>query len=254
MGTIEIIVVFAALMALVAVVSIGIDWIGKPLRHRRFIPRMYRFDDEKLPVDEYGNTQFPELDGPSPMAQPSFAGPPLAGPPLAGPPMGPPPLAFPAAPTALPAGANETVATPTVRPPSEQPPPRRVAEVAPALAHSRSAFSDSLASDSSTLDAGPVQRWELGMALDTTVNDEKPDLAAKAERYWMNIASHEKFSSSHFDDDDLDRMSSGKAPRRTNPRTGRVETMQLTGLREASTAPEVQMRWPDDSVDPWNAS
>ena len=58
MGTAEMMIVFSALMALIALVTIGIDWIGKPLKHRRFIPRIYRFDDEKLPVDEYGNTTF----------------------------------------------------------------------------------------------------------------------------------------------------------------------------------------------------
>ena len=63
MGTAEMMIVFSALMALIALVTIGIDWIGKPLKHRRFIPRIYRFDDEKLPVDEYGNTTFvTELD------------------------------------------------------------------------------------------------------------------------------------------------------------------------------------------------
>ena len=51
MSTAEILIVFSALMALIALVTIGIDWIGKPLKHRRFIPHIYRFDDEKLPVD-----------------------------------------------------------------------------------------------------------------------------------------------------------------------------------------------------------
>ena len=69
MGTTEIIIVFGALMVLIALVTIGIDWIGKPLKHRRFIARIYRFENEKLPLDRYGNPTFdPEPDsiGPAP--------------------------------------------------------------------------------------------------------------------------------------------------------------------------------------------
>ncbi len=90
------------------------------------------------------------------------------------------------------------------------------------------------------------------MPLDTSIDDRKPSLAAKAERFWITTAR--LFSSSHFDDEDLARMAAGKAPRRTNPRNGKTEAMQLTGLRRASTNTDVRMRWPDDSVDPWNAS
>ena len=68
------------------------------------------------------------------------------------------------------------------------------------------------------------------------------------------MASAEAAHGSHFDADDIDRMASGKAPRRTNPRTGRTEAMQLTGLRQASVCEDVRMRWPDESVDPWSAS
>ncbi len=68
MGTAEILIVFSALMALIALVTIGIDWISKPLKNRRFIPRIYRFDDEKLPVDAYGHTDFgTDFDDPEPV-------------------------------------------------------------------------------------------------------------------------------------------------------------------------------------------
>lgn len=90
------------------------------------------------------------------------------------------------------------------------------------------------------------------MPLDTTVDDQKPSLAIKAERFW--IATAQAAHDSHFDADDIDRMAAGKAPRRTNPRTGRTEAMQLTGLRQASIREDVRMRWPDDSIDPWSAT
>jgi hypothetical protein len=281
MSTAEILIVFSALMALIALVTIGIDWIGKPLKHRRFIPHIYRFDDEKLPVDEYGNTTLGHALGepadvapvphlvPMPYIQPGTHLLPLqildhlpstisAQAPI---------------PSLIAELANPTVAVPT------QPNPRKIAQLAPAVAASsiasQSAFTDSLAPDGpvASLDEPPgmfahstiagtrsdpamptssEQAWVPGMALDMTLNDQKPSLAIKAERFWM--ATAEATSNSHFDQDDIDRMGSGKAPRRVNPRTGRTEAMQLTGLRQASDRDDVRMRWPDDSVDPWSSS
>ncbi len=284
MGTAEILIVFSALMALIALVTIGIDWIGKPLKHRRFIPRMYRFDDEKLPVDEYGNTTLeqaldePTYDAPRPgLATLPYVQPdPYLQPQV----VGHIPSAISAhVPVASSVAelANPTVAVPT------QSPPRKVAHLSPVAAApstpNKSAFTDSLAAPepaasrevalNAKLDqfahstiAGtetatvspttPRQAWAPGMALDLTVDDQKPSLAIKAERFWM--ATAEANSDSHFDQDDVDRMASGKAPRRVNPISGRTEAMQLTGLRQASDRDDVRMRWPDDSVDPWSSS
>lgn len=277
MGTAEILIVFSALMALIALVTIGIDWIGKPLKHRRFIPRMYRFDDEKLPVDEYGNTTFDVNDGgygPLPhVVPPAF---PQPGPYAAAPLQAPDHIAVQPSPVPdeFADRANPTVVSP------RQAPPRQVAQLDPAIAASgtasRSAFTDSLAepdagppAEAASVDtsvhsviagteprdvavAEPIAAWSPGMALDTTVDDEKPSLAVKAERFWISTA--ESNGESHFDDDDLARMAAGKAPRRNNPRTGKIEAMQLTGLRQASATGDVRMRWPDDAVDPWSSS
>lgn len=284
MGTAEILIVFSALMALIALVTIGIDWIGKPLKHRRFIPRMYRFDDEKLPVDEYGNTTLeqpldePTYDTPQPYPAPLpyiQPGPRLQ--PLVGGQMPAEISAHASAASSVAEMANPTVAVPI------QTPARKAAQLAPVAvassAASKSAFTDSLAAPGpaaagqvpfdeepgrfahSTIagtgtttmaPTSPEQAWTTGLALDMTVDDQKPSLAIKAERFWM--ATAEATSNSHFDQDDVDRMASGKAPRRVNPITGRTEAMQLTGLRQASDRDDVRMRWPDDSVDPWSSS
>lgn len=241
MGTAEILIVFSALMALIALVTIGIDWIGKPLKNRRFIPRIYRFEDEKLPVDAYGNTDF-SAHRVAPQ-QPARVAPPAQ-------------QAQPAQPI------------PPARPVrGDQRAPRTVARVP---ARTATAFSDSLApAAAASASADPMagarstiagtetpvrttRPWKPGMALDASVEDRKPNLATKAERYWMTTA--ETVGQSHFDDDDIARMIAGKAPRRVNPRTGKAETMQLTGLRRASAHADVRMRWPDDAVDPWNAT
>ena len=289
MGTAEILIVFSALMALIALVTIGIDWIGKPLRNRRFIPRLYRFEDEKLPVDAYGHTT---LTTNEPLLSMMAQVPPMQ--------VQPPPVVV----AQVSLSATQPVehhSNATVRVAAAQTPPAQIspAQSAPSqtapshipaaeTAHdenaapaSPSAFSDSLAQPDAARNAAnddeawastglmphstiagtaattPIEStsstsWHPGMALDTTVEDRKPNLATKAERFWMTTA--ELASDSHFVDEDVARMASGKAPRRTNPRSGRAEAMQLTGLRQASTHAEVRMRWPEESVDPWNAS
>lgn len=60
MGSGELILIFAALMVVLAVLGIAVDWIGKPLRNRRFIPRIYRFEDEHLVEADPGRTAFSE--------------------------------------------------------------------------------------------------------------------------------------------------------------------------------------------------
>jgi hypothetical protein len=259
MGTVELIIVFSALMALIALLTIGIDWIGKPLRNRRFIPRMYRFDDEKLPVDQYGHTQLGPLGPVGGMGTPVGA----AGTPSTQ----PPPVVVAQLPAhAEPAPADLTLQGVPVVPPAHQPAPQ-TRGATPSPPRSASAFSDSLlaaddgdvgrgvavADGPSELSRSTGERrvWRPGMALDATIDDRKPNLATKAERFWK--ATGQTQSLTHFDNDDRRRMASGKAPRRRNPRTGRMEVMQLTGLRQASRESQVRMRWPDDSVDPWNA-
>ncbi len=281
MGTAEILIVFSALMALIALVTIGIDWIGKPLKHRRFIPRIYRFEDEKLPIDEYGHTQLT-----SPSSTPPNAGYPVGAYPtnayaagafpanghapyMPAPTM--PAPTHPHAPALTPAPrSNPTVQAPVAAPHGPASPPGREQVRQPAASGSPSAFSDSLVADvtpahdprstiAGTATSGAVApapdtgiAWHAGMALDTNVDDRKPSLAIKAERFWVTTAG--SLAGSHFDDENIARMASGKAPRRTNPRTGKTEAMQLTGLRQASTTEAVRMRWPDDAADPWAAS
>lgn len=258
MQTFETLIVFGALVAIIALVAIAIDWVGKPLRNRRFIPRIYRYDDEILP------SAFP------------------AGPPMLPPDQAPPMVVVSAPADQRPPRAVATVDT-ELRPPT-RPLDAPVAQPAAAQAERRfgSAFSDLV---SKTTDEVPTRApsvgavvgdavvggassrphdlvaeagtlvatggsWEPGMSLDAQVGDRKPTPAVKAERFWKSVAA--SAAGSHFDDDNTARMADGKAPRRRNPRTGHYETMQLVGLRRASLDSAVRMKWPDDSVDPWS--
>ena len=35
-------------MLIIALIGVAIDWFGTPLRHRKFIPKAYKFPDERL--------------------------------------------------------------------------------------------------------------------------------------------------------------------------------------------------------------
>jgi len=279
MGTTETIIVFAALMALIALVTVGIDWIGKPLKHRRFIPRIYRFEDEKLPLDAYGHATLDAAPSngaafpahyvqPAPVVVATIPGPQAAaGTPAAGTVAGQPASLAgfaPAAPVAQHAAAptRSAFSDSLAEPPSGSSPSTHGTSSGlggdldqwlasgPSTVPTAAATVPAMTSHA-LADQGPNE-WHVGLALDTTIDDRKPSLATKAERFWKSTA--ESISNSHFDHENLERMRAGKAPRRTNPRIGRVETMQLTGLRQASQPNQVHMRWPGDVVDPWNAS
>jgi hypothetical protein len=244
---------------------------------------LYRFEDEKLPVDAYGHTTLTTNEPLTPMMAPvrsmQVQPPPWV---VAQVPLSPTQQIDHLANATVQVAATHSAATHSVatHPAASRSDAAKTARVDNDAPPSRSAFSDSLARPEPAHDgadheawlstglmphstiagteptirseATPSTPWRPGLALDTTVEDQKPNLATKAERFWMTTA--DLASDSHFDDEDVARMASGKAPRRTNPRTGRAEAMQLTGLRQASEHTEVRMRWPDESVDPWNAS
>ncbi|MEC8985980.1 MAG: hypothetical protein VX763_05130, partial [Actinomycetota bacterium] len=44
----ETFIAFAAIMFVIALIGAAIDWVGAPLRHRKFVPKAYRFPDERL--------------------------------------------------------------------------------------------------------------------------------------------------------------------------------------------------------------
>ena len=49
MSSPETYIAFAAIMLVIALLAVAIDWFGKPLRHRKFVPKTYRFPDERTP-------------------------------------------------------------------------------------------------------------------------------------------------------------------------------------------------------------
>lgn len=269
MSSFELFIVFAALIALVALVAIAIDWVGRPLKTKRFIPRIYRFEDEIYheepmaglaqvdPVAGYGTVGAGPQVAQAPVP---YSHPPIA--PYATPGAPPTPDAPPKPPEVVPPSkpARPTVVA-TVH--EEQAPLTDALGSDPKPTRSSSVFSDEISDDAdedpeqsriaSTEPVAAPTSWQPGDPLDARQNDRKPTTALKAQRFWQTIAATLE-ADSHFDDAARSRMADGRAPRRRNPRTGSTETASLVGLRSAASADEVRMYWPDDSVDPWSAS
>ena len=277
MGTFELLIVFAALMAVIALVAIAIDWVGRPLKNRRFIPRIYRYEDEISPEDDYA-LQSPLVAAGPPLsaAPPVVMTPP---PPAAAPPIVPPQPAVAAPPPASMAPVRPEIVKPSSTTVAAELAPRPPAADAAPVAHpdrvapgtsapaSTSAFQDTIgpAEDpdqfapakprgiAETVSERSASVWTPDMPLDARVNDANPTPDEKAARYWMATADGAG-ATTHFDDVNLARMAQGKAPTRRNPRSGDVEAMDLVGLRATSHRSDVRMKWPDETVDPWSAS
>lgn len=255
MNTFELLIVFAAFMAVIALVAIAIDWVGRPLRNRRFIPRIYRYDDEILDVPFDQPVAMP-VGAAAPVAVAAVPVP-VAVVPMAGPPVLAPTDAEPAPVTGAPGHAAAELAPGFLSEPAPQaaPPTREAFTATVAEDDSETVFDTGSRRRgiASTVPVAAAAAWNPGMALDARVGDRKPTVSVKAERFWKDTAAH-LGEHSHFDERSRELMREGKPPRRRNPRTGDVEAMELVGLRAAARRGDVRMRWPDDAVDPWSAS
>lgn len=248
MGTLELLIVFAAFMAVISLVAIAIDWIGRPLRSRRFIPRMYRYDDELVADPALFDIQS------SPAIRRAEGAPVWAAAAAKS--------AATAASGAAVGGAAAGTALATRQPTAAG---RRRSLAATPSRGAGSSFRNAVRSAdpgddphrqiARTIPQAAAPSWHPGMPLDARVGDRKATVAVKAERYWKSAAAHlAQGGAGHFDARSRELMAQGKPPRRRNPRTGDVETMELVGLRAASNRADVRMRWPDDAVDPWSPS
>ena len=66
MSSPETFLAFGAIMLIVALIGVAIDWFGKPLRHRKFIPKAYKFPDERLfRSDVFNSRSSPQVKKPS---------------------------------------------------------------------------------------------------------------------------------------------------------------------------------------------
>lgn len=283
----EILIAFGAVMLVIALLAVAIDWFGKPMRHRKFVPKIYRFPDERQPrrsqvrETEWSDTAFvlPVVEPPVPEMLVRYPDPRL--------------------------GAQQVGAAPSAleRSPVDVGPP--TAQVPPVALHDEGdeattgAFapfdlaaedsgstlglvtledrlgsdaagllqpdgtvaggdltappSDDRAEDADHPDDDPATSpggWAQGDSVFVpTANGEMPSKATVRSRYWKNVAGTAGVTM--FGDANADRMAAGKPPERRNPRTGRVEVMRLPGVEVASDAETPVPEWPGSALDPY---
>ena len=205
----QLFIAFGAIMLVIALAGVAIDWVGKPLRHRKFVPKVYRYPDERRPRGSSVR--------PTEWSDRSFVLPVAAPPPR--PVIGPGEV-----------GLDRAVPQPgTVHPgPSvfdqdtDEGPPTEAVEPAPS------------------------REWQPGDSVhDVDERGEVPSPALIRERYWRNVAA--TAGAAMFGADNVDRMAAGRGPRRRNPRTGRTETMRLPDVDGSGRSLPVPA-WPDDDV------
>jgi hypothetical protein len=212
----ELFIAFGAIMLVIALAAVAVDWVGKPLRHRKFVPKVYRYPDERRPRGSSVR--------PTEWSDRSFVLPVAAPPPRPG--IGGAPAPSAAGHGAIHAGlsvfdqdidANNDDGRPTA-----------------------------------AVEAARPKAWQPGDSVhQPDDHGEPPRPALVRERYWRNVAA--TAGAAMFGADNVDRMAAGRGPRRRNPRTGELETMRLPDVDDTGTSLPVPS-WPDDAVDPFAES
>jgi len=215
----QLFIAFGAVMLVIALSGVVIDWFGKPFRHRKFVPKIYRYPEERRPRgSSVQSTEWSERAFVLPVAE---------APPL-------PPMMAAGPPPAVAAVGGE----------------RHGGE---AVHRGDSVFDQDLDDPGPpTAVVAPVRPdWQPGDSVFAPGTDGgAPRASTVRERYWRNVAG--TAGAKMFGADNVDRMIAGRGPRRRNPRTGSIETMRLPGASGGGGGAAAPMpEWPDDAVDPF---
>ncbi len=257
----EVFIAFGATMLVIALLGVLIDWFGKPLRHRKFVPKMYRFPDERQPRQskvrqtEWSDASLvlPVVEAPAPHRLVRYPSPAAIGPGngngadpralldpsrLNGAPVdvGPPTTQVPVVPLAGPEAALVTV--------EDTEPEAALGEVVDDV-------------EAPVVDDGPGSRidrkrgWKLGgYVFNLTADGNEPSPTTVRTRYWKNVAA--TAGASIFGAANLERMARGKPPRRRNHRTGELESMRLPAVEFGDNDGQTPVpEWPSDEIDPF---
>jgi hypothetical protein len=245
---------FGAVMLVVALLGVAIDWFGKPLRHRRFVPKIYRFPDERQPrrskvrATDWSETSMvlPVVEAPAEnlirypdplVGNPAqtFDPPQLApGPGDVGPATAQVPVID------LEGAANDTflgsddrglVTLEDTNPDAEL--------IEETKANNRGSRDDR------------KQGWTIGdYIFNFDADGAEPRAATVQERYWKNVAT--TAGAATFGDANIERMGEGRSPQRRNRRTGRIESMRLPNVNFEDTDGQTPVpTWPGTEIDPF---
>lgn len=209
----ELFIAFGAIMLVIALAGVAVDWVGKPLRHRKFVPKVYRYPDERRPRGSSVR--------PTEWSDRSFVLPVAAPPPRPGVGAGPDP-----------ATATHGAIHPGI-----------------SVFDQDTDDPDDEGQRTEAVEAARPKAWRPGDSVHhPDDHGDPPAPALVRERFWRNVAA--TAGAAMFGADNVDRMAAGRGPRRRNPRTGQLETMRLPDVDVSVTSMPVPS-WPEDAVDPF---
>ena len=251
----ETFIAFAAIMIVIALIGAAIDWVGAPLRHRRFVPKAYRFPDERLFRNE-------SLNNPDIHASTSSSG----------------SIYFKE--ETLPIESEErfqsgngievlTLETPikegatdgTTAELGVDPLQHRGDKASVEIEQEKIA---SIVQDEIKL---PLQEgvtspkrhegtlrlrgWKPGGYIyNLTQDGREPSPATVKTRYWKNVGAAS--GSAIFGGHNIERMKDGKPPQRRNFKSGKMETMRISPKSFEESEGEIPIPyWPSNAVDPF---
>lgn len=249
MSSPETFLAYGAIMLIIALVGVAIDWFGKPLRHRKFIPKAYKFPDERHFRSQIFNSKpFPDnsanaipsgtLESHTPVAQNESK--------------------------QIDRSLNEE----TFRP-STQVPEMVISGVTeqeqPVNPSSENVLDGSLL-DAENSDISEYQGDNLGQEKTGLIrlhgwapggyiynlkqDGTEPSPSTVRSRFWKNVGV--ATGSAVFGANNVDRLRNGKPPQRRNPRNGKIETMKvlLLSYEEGKGATPIP-HWPTNAINPF---
>lgn len=275
MNSPQLFIAFGALMLIAALLGVAIDWFGKPLRHRRFVPKVYRFPDERQPrrskirSTEWSETSFvlPVIDPeaaiepyryPEP-GQPDVleSAPPFGlvrdlGPPTAQVPVVDLDEVFDLERSNDIATAPDLVTLEDTNPEHTQLEPLdTTAAMAPSSNDDGPPDIHAQGMEPTDKDVGRGRGWRPGQyVFNLTPDGREPSATTVRTRYWKNVAA--TMGASVFGETNLSRMGDGKPPQRLNHRTGTVESMRLPSTHVGDDGGQTPVpEWPAPELDPF---
>ena len=228
----EIFIAFGAVMLVIALLGVAIDWFGKPLRHRRFVPKIYRFPEER----QIRRSKVRE----TPWSSASFVLPFIDKLPRRV-------FRYPYAGTAD-------------RQQDSFPSDGALAKIEAQELPNIVTLEEKLRADNPGLisignqGTDPDDRssgWSPGESVfNFTEHGAKPSARTIEMRFWRNVAITN--GAAMFGANNLQRMQEGDPPKRWNPRTGQVESMLLPLATFEETGGETPVpSWPEPEPDPF---
>jgi len=232
---------FGTVMLVVALLGVAIDWFGKPMRHRKFIPKIYRYPNERHrrpPARPILESSAPFQAAPIPVLPARSAS-------------GAPALDLDEGPTAL---------APAPLEPAPGPQSNGDSAAAPSFDGLDVEIDTDPAPTLITVEdlaqVGPAhgraQGWSPGdYVYNLTASGNEPSPSTVRARYWRNVGAAP--GAAVFGVENVRRMSEGKAPRRRNARSGKSESMRLPSVDYVDSGGETPVpSWPETSIDPFS--